>query len=141
MPTSKCKIATFREPLAQENETPVTRHPRARGNQFQDATGFRPDICDPAIYRDILAPDVPDADLAHVRFGSKADMCSAIADVRFVPIADIVHSITSSASASTFPGNSTPSAFAVVRLTINSNFVGCTTGKSDGFSPLRIRAA
>ena len=29
------------------------------------------------------------ADLAHVRFGSKADMCSAQADVRFVPIADI----------------------------------------------------
>ena len=25
----------------------------------------------------------------HVRFGSKADMCSAQADVRFVPIADI----------------------------------------------------
>ena len=24
-----------------------------------------------------------------VRFGSKADMCSALADVRFVPIADI----------------------------------------------------
>jgi hypothetical protein len=27
--------------------------------------------------------------LAVVRFGSKADMCSAQADVRFVPIADI----------------------------------------------------
>ena len=34
-----------------------------------------------------------------VRFGSKADMCSALGDVRFVPIADIAHrySITSSA--------------------------------------------
>jgi hypothetical protein len=27
--------------------------------------------------------------MANVRFGSKADMCSAQADVRFVPIADI----------------------------------------------------
>ena len=26
---------------------------------------------------------------ANVRFGSKADMCSALGDVRFVPIADI----------------------------------------------------
>ena len=25
-----------------------------------------------------------------VRFGSKADMCSALGDVRFVPIADLV---------------------------------------------------
>ena len=28
---------------------------------------------------------------ADVRFGSKADMCSATRDVRFVPIADIGH--------------------------------------------------
>ena len=27
--------------------------------------------------------------MANVRFGSKADMCSALGDVRFVPIADI----------------------------------------------------
>ena len=27
----------------------------------------------------------------NVRFGSKADMCSALGDVRFVPIADIAH--------------------------------------------------
>ena len=38
-------------------------------------------------------------DMDHVRFGSKADMCSATRHVRFVPIADIasLHSITSSA--------------------------------------------
>ncbi|MGB8563808.1 MAG: hypothetical protein WCD83_10385, partial [Pseudolabrys sp.] len=29
-------------------------------------------------------------DVQDVRFGSKADMCSAQADVRFVPLADIV---------------------------------------------------
>ena len=27
--------------------------------------------------------------IPHVRFGSKADMCSALGDVRFVPEADI----------------------------------------------------
>ena len=31
--------------------------------------------------------------VTNVRFGSKADMCSATRDVRFVPIADIGHSI------------------------------------------------
>src|SRR5262249_51632611 len=45
------------------------------------------------------------------------------------------HSITSSASASNFAGNSIPSALAVLRLTINSSFVGCITGRSVGFSP------
>ena len=39
--------------------------------------------------------------LANVRFGSKADMCGAQADVRYVPIADIgFNSITSSPPAS-----------------------------------------
>src|SRR5262249_51786945 len=49
------------------------------------------------------------------------------------------HSITSSASASSLSGTVRPSAFAVVRLMMNSNFVGCTTGRSAGFSPLRTR--
>ena len=31
-----------------------------------------------------------------------------------------------------------PSALAVLRLMINSNFVGCSTGRSLGFAPLRI---
>ncbi|MGB9298627.1 MAG: hypothetical protein WCB52_20745, partial [Pseudolabrys sp.] len=31
---------------------------------------------------------------ADVRFGSKADMCSALGDVRFVPIADIRNQAT-----------------------------------------------
>jgi hypothetical protein len=32
-----------------------------------------------------------------------------------------------------------PSAFAVLRLTTISNFIGCRTGRSAGFSPLRTR--
>src|SRR6516225_3951779 len=51
------------------------------------------------------------------------------------------HSITSSASASRLSGIDRPSALAVLRLMTNSNLVGCTTGKSAGFSPLRIRPA
>ena len=52
-----------------------------------------------------------------------------------------LHSITSSASASSLSGISRPSAFAVLRLITKSNFVDCWTGKSAGFSPLRMRPA
>ena len=36
------------------------------------------------------------ASSGHVRFGSKADMCSALGDVRFVPIADMQPSVDGS---------------------------------------------
>jgi len=49
------------------------------------------------------------------------------------------YSITSSVSASSVPGISSPSAFAVFRLMSREYFVGCSTGRSAGFSPLRIR--
>src|SRR5262245_47716565 len=49
------------------------------------------------------------------------------------------HSITSSASASSLSGIWRPSAFAVLRLMINSIFMACMTGRSAGFSPLRMR--
>src|SRR6516165_12821086 len=51
------------------------------------------------------------------------------------------YSITSSASASSLSGIWRPSAFAVLRLMLNSIFVACITGKSAGFSPLRMRPA
>ena len=51
------------------------------------------------------------------------------------------HSITSSARASSVGGTSRPSAFAVLRLMTSSNLVDCCTGRSAGFSPLRIRPA
>src|SRR5262249_8976735 len=46
------------------------------------------------------------------------------------------HSIASSARASTVTGISRASAFAVLRLMISSNFVGCSIGRSAGFAPL-----
>src|SRR5262245_37653854 len=49
------------------------------------------------------------------------------------------HSITSSASASSLGGIVRSSALAVLRLIRNSNLVACTTGRSAGFAPLRIR--
>ena len=50
------------------------------------------------------------------------------------------HSITSSARASTVGGISSPSALAVLRLITSSYLVGACTGKSAGFSPLRMRS-
>ena len=49
-----------------------------------------------------------------------------------------VHSITSSARASTEAGRSRPSAFAVLRLMTSSYLEACSTGRSAGFAPLRI---
>src|SRR5262249_52351010 len=49
------------------------------------------------------------------------------------------HSITSSAIASSPGGKLMPNAPAVLRLITNSNLIDCMTGRSAGFSPLRIR--
>src|SRR5215472_739422 len=49
------------------------------------------------------------------------------------------HSITSSASASTCGGMSRRNALATTRLMISSNLVVWATGRSAGFSPLRMR--
>src|SRR5215813_249085 len=49
------------------------------------------------------------------------------------------HSITSSARPISGSGTVRPSALAVLRLRISSTFVDCTTGRSPGFSPLRMR--
>src|SRR5262249_45531486 len=51
------------------------------------------------------------------------------------------HSMTSSARARrSLSGIWRPSAFAVLRLMTNSYLVGACTGRSAGFSPLRIRS-
>src|SRR5262245_30212632 len=49
------------------------------------------------------------------------------------------HSMTSSASASSLSGTVSPSILAVPALMTNSNLFGCTTGKSAGLAPLRMR--
>src|SRR5216684_1605572 len=63
-----------------------------------------------------------------------------------LPLADICgaancsYSITSSARASNVVGTLRPSALAVLRLTTSSYLVGFCTGRSAGFSPLRMRS-
>src|SRR5262249_28944158 len=52
-----------------------------------------------------------------------------------------LHSITSSARASSVGGTSRPSALAVLRLSTSWNLTGAWTGSSLGFSPLRMRSA
>ena len=52
--------------------------------------------------------------------------------------AAVVHSITFSALIRSDCGILRPSAFAVLPLMNNSNIVGCSTGKSPGFAPLKI---
>jgi hypothetical protein len=50
------------------------------------------------------------------------------------------HSITSSARASSVGGTLRPSALAVLRLRTSPYLVGACTGRSAGFSPLRMRS-
>src|SRR5262249_2334286 len=50
-----------------------------------------------------------------------------------------LHSITSSAREGRVGGTSMPSALASAGLIRNTNLVGCTTGKSAGLVPLRMR--
>src|SRR5262249_50163995 len=50
-----------------------------------------------------------------------------------------LHSITSSARPSKGRGTVTPNAVAVFILMVSTTFVACWTGRSEGFSPLRIR--
>ena len=50
------------------------------------------------------------------------------------------YSITSSARASSVDGIVRPSAFAVWRLSANSNLIGFWTGRSAGCAPLRMRS-
>src|SRR5215475_3649565 len=75
--------------------------------------------------------------LALLRARRERPRCSRAAEQRdeLAPL----HSITSSAMASTPGGIMRPSVLAVLRLTMSSNFVGCRTGSSAGFSPLRMR--
>ena len=82
-----------------------------------------------------------------VRIFPKADIRFQRSICRDGPFPDQVHcskttiySITSSAMLISPGGNVRPSVLAVLRFMTNSNLIGSITGKSDGFSPLIIRA-
>src|SRR5262249_45800341 len=74
-----------------------------------------------------------------LRAGSQRPRGRRAAEQRYEHAA--VHSITSSASASNLSGISIPSALAVLRLMTSSSLFTCSTGKSAGLRPLRIRPA
>jgi hypothetical protein len=75
----------------------------------------------------------------------EADLTADIVDVSNVPTPDsctavnsLSYSITSSARSRNDSGTRSPIAFAVAKLMISSNLVGCSTGRSAGFAPLKI---
>jgi hypothetical protein len=83
----------------------------------------------------------------HVWFTPDSDQSADIAGGPFRANKRLMHrskggcySITSSARASTDGGIVRPSAFAVLRLITSSYLVGACTGRSAGFSPLRMRS-
>jgi hypothetical protein len=82
---------------------------------------------------------------------SGTDIVSLASQVRKVPRGDLSrcsnvreqscgYSITSSARASRLGATSRPSDLAVLRLITSLYLVGCCTGRSAGFSPLRMRS-
>ncbi len=84
----------------------------------------------------------------HVRSGAASGNLSGTARCRRCANSGLMHcskehphSITSSARCWRSKGASRPSALAVFRLIVSTYLVGACTGKSAGFSPLRMRSA
>src|SRR6476620_5815120 len=111
MQSSLVDVSERAHPVAQAFE----RRPRLIGENA-DATDLRAPLCD----------------------GSERPCRRANADQGDELAPD--HSITSSARPSSAGGISRPSTLAVLRLTTKSYFVGFCTGRSPGFSPLRMRS-
>ena len=94
-----------------------------------------------AYAREMVKRGSPPAPKFDLRSSPESGLQSDIASCPKSPNSDIapLHSITSSAIASTPGGIVRPSALAVLRLMTNSNLVALVTGRSAGFSPLRTR--
>jgi hypothetical protein len=109
---------------------PVSRRPSAIGNNRIRKRGFVNQYSPFGLVleRLFLAPG-PKIFLQQYR--PTADSCTAANSHTY--------SITSSARESSVAGTSRPNAFAVLRLITSLNFVDCTTGRSAGLVPLRIR--
>src|SRR5262245_55296966 len=109
------------------------------------AAGFRSDLCRRRV---MSAPDDPGDPAAYVRFALIATElpCRSNPPLRArsgheqMQQKQCAYSITSSARASRVGGISRPSALAVLRLMTSSYLVGAWTGRSAGFSPLRMRS-
>src|SRR5262249_35069530 len=99
---------------------------RVPQQNFRVAFGVRHQDADPPHLVRLLRPR-----------GERPAYCTAEKRDELTPL----HSITSSARASRVGGTSRPSARAVMRLITSSNLLACTTGRSAGLAPLRIRPA
>jgi hypothetical protein len=104
---------------------------RPKGNKFQRRQVHLFKIAHHGTERTIIALPRPNA-LADVALGAKE------ANTLRHRSSAAVHSITSSARASSVGGTSRPSALAVLRLMTSSNFVGCSAGISAGLPPCSI---
>src|SRR5262249_26102172 len=83
----------------------------------------------------------PMSALGHKRTFAAQNNMSALPQNQTCAVQSSAHySITSSARARTAGGIVRPSALAVLRLITSSYLVGACTGKSAGFSPLRMRS-
>src|SRR5438445_12700734 len=67
------------------------------------------------------------------------DHLGGAAEQRDEQLASVAHSITSSAMLSRDAGTVRPSILAVCTLMTNSRLVDCSTGRSVGLAPLRMR--
>jgi hypothetical protein len=96
-----------------------------------------------AIFRIVLGERHQRADASHALLPARREGPSdrRAAEERDELAAFHSHSITSSASASNLSGISRPRVLAVLRLMTSSSLFTCSTGKSAGLTPLRIRPA
>ena len=92
-----------------------------------------------APYQEAMAISLSDLDCSHFRSSliTGYSQCPA-ACLKGAISGSRTYSITSLAPASREFGRVRPNTFAVLRLMTNSYFVGCSIGRSLGFSPLRI---
>jgi len=111
---------------------------RSKGRIQMSETSYLQNRSYPACNTRPVHTDVPGRDSCtaakhpHIRDGSEHSVMRRTTRVNY--------SMTSSARTRTSSGTSRPSALAVLMLIMNSIFVGCSTGRSPGFAPLRTLA-
>src|SRR5262245_18994303 len=128
----------------------ITCQRRTARDWLLDSPSWQPEAPEPSHQRRTRTSQtaIGDNNLINVRLTHFAGSSRTSPEVREVPQPDFLHgnkivffySITSVAMASTLSGICSPRALAVSRLSTNSYFVGACTGKSAGFSPLRMRS-
>ena len=104
-------------------------------NRIVDPVSQTPNAAVAASRRTAAFPDFNDCSRSTTNGRNRPTRVSGSAPYRSF---DRDYSITLSARTRIDCGILIPSVFAVLRLTANSNLVGCSTGRSAGLAPLRI---